>query len=70
LRNVKSYFALSVPADAIVAFRKAIGLDVGSEDDAQLWLAATLEMDGQHVEAAKTLAAFLARYPGLRVDGP
>ena len=41
----------------------------GNEDDEQLWLAATLEMDGRHAEAVKTLAAFMTRHPGLRVDG-
>ena len=61
--------ALGRRADAIVAFRKAIDLDVGNEDDEQLWLAATLEMDGRHLEATKTLAGFLARHPGLRIDG-
>ncbi len=26
-------------------------------------------MDGRHAEAVKTLAAFMTRHPGLRVDG-
>jgi tetratricopeptide (TPR) repeat protein len=60
--------ALGRRADAIVAFRKAIDLDAGNEDDEQLWLAATLEMDGRDAEAAKTLAAFMTRHPGLHVD--
>jgi hypothetical protein len=61
--------ALGRGADAVGAFRKASDLDVGNEDDEQLWLAATLEMDGRHAEAMKTLAAFMTRHPGLRVDG-
>jgi DNA-binding SARP family transcriptional activator/Tfp pilus assembly protein PilF/TolB-like protein len=61
--------ALGRRADAIVDFRKAIDLDAGNEDDEQLWLAATLEMDGRHTEAAQTLSAFMIRHPDLRVDG-
>ena len=54
--------------DAIAYLRKSIELDLSGADDARLWLAAVLEMNDRHEEAAKALTEFMDRHPGLEVN--
>jgi DNA-binding SARP family transcriptional activator/TolB-like protein/Tfp pilus assembly protein PilF len=62
-------FALGHRDDAIAYLRKSAQLDTMSVDNGRVWLAAVLEMDGRHDEAAKVLAEFIASHPGFRIDG-
>ncbi len=63
-----AFLALGHFKHAIDNFRKSTELDVPHEDDEQLWLAAMLDMDGRRAEAARMLANFMTRHPGLNVD--
>jgi DNA-binding SARP family transcriptional activator/TolB-like protein/Tfp pilus assembly protein PilF len=54
--------------DAIAYFRRSMDADAEGLDDEQLWLAAALEMNGDHAGAARQLTLFLDRRTGLRVD--
>jgi DNA-binding SARP family transcriptional activator/TolB-like protein/Tfp pilus assembly protein PilF len=49
-------------------FAEAIAADTWDAGSARLWLAAVLEMQGQHDEAARTLAAFMRANPNLKID--
>ncbi len=61
--------ALGRRDDAIAYLRKSAQLDTMSVDNEQVWLAAVLEMNDRHDEAAKVLAEFIASHPGLHIDG-
>ncbi len=61
--------ALGHRDDAIAYLRKSSELDTMSVDNERVWLAAALEMDGRHDEAAKVLAEFIAVQPALLIDG-
>jgi DNA-binding SARP family transcriptional activator/TolB-like protein len=61
--------ALGHRDDAIAYLRKSAQLDTMSADNERVWLAAVLQMDGRHDEAAKILTEFIAGHPGFRIDG-
>jgi tetratricopeptide (TPR) repeat protein len=60
--------ALGRRDDAMAYFRRSAGLDTWNADNALLWLAAVLEMERRHAEAAKLLQEFISRHPGLPID--
>ncbi len=55
--------------DAVMYLRKSVAADLWKVDDAQLWLAAVLEMTGRHAAATQMLGEFMSRHVGLQVDG-
>jgi tetratricopeptide (TPR) repeat protein len=54
--------------DAIVYLRKSVEADVLKDDNESLWLAAALEMNGRHAEAAASLKDFMDRHSTLEVN--
>jgi DNA-binding SARP family transcriptional activator/TolB-like protein/Tfp pilus assembly protein PilF len=54
--------------DAIGYFRRSMDADVERLDDEELWLAAVLEMNGDHAQAVRRLTEYMDRHPGLRID--
>jgi len=62
--------ALGRRQDAISFLRKSVDSDVSGVDDEKMWLAAALEMDGRHPEAAAMLADFRNHTAHLPADEP